>query len=495
MGAHTVEHGYIMDEECMQLFMESDAWYVPTLGITHLTPSQAITEREKHWVKQKNLAPDLVARAEAAVDTHRNWFQQSLRSGVKMALGSDVYPLRDSALLEMGLWVKDRRDDLANAAGRHQERGGTLRPGGRPRYGGGGETGRPDCGGREPAGRHREPERPSDGAKGRPNRGRPSLNGITLQCLVSHEYPTRQEPQMTHPQTASTAGDGTPRASAAALSPPVAGQKPHSVTYHGVTIEDPWHWLRDPKYPTVEDAEVLAYLTAENEHFEAWMSPHRELTDTIFEEIKARQQPDMSSVPWKRGGWYYQWSYQEGSQYRVWKRWVASGLNHREAPPEGAQKILDEPALSEGAEYFRLGSFSVSNSGSLLAYSTDADGSERFRMVVKNLDTGEMREDEIEGTLGNAVWTANDASFFYAVLDENWRPWQVRRHVLGEAVDSDSVVYEEADPGFFVGLSITTSREYNHHRRGRPRYFRGAADSRIESQCRCPVGLSPADGA
>ena len=106
MGAHSVEHGYIMDEECMQLFVEQDTWYVPTLGITHLTPSQATSEREKRWVKQKNLAPDLVARAEAAVDTHRNWFQQALRSGVKMALGSDVYPLIDSALLEMGLWVK-----------------------------------------------------------------------------------------------------------------------------------------------------------------------------------------------------------------------------------------------------------------------------------------------------------------------------------------------------------------------------------------------------
>ena len=106
MGAHTIEHGYIMDEECVQLFAERDTWYVPTLGITHLTPSQATTEREKRWVKQKNLAPDLVVRAEAAVDTHRNWFQQALRSGVKMALGSDVYPLTDSALLEMGLWVK-----------------------------------------------------------------------------------------------------------------------------------------------------------------------------------------------------------------------------------------------------------------------------------------------------------------------------------------------------------------------------------------------------
>ena len=106
MGAHSVEHGYIMDEECMQLFVEQDTWYVPTLGITHLTPSQATSEREKRWVKQKNLAPDLVARAEAAVETHRNWFQQALRSGVKMALGSDVYSLTDSALLEMGLWVK-----------------------------------------------------------------------------------------------------------------------------------------------------------------------------------------------------------------------------------------------------------------------------------------------------------------------------------------------------------------------------------------------------
>ncbi len=106
LGAHTVEHGYIMDDECIELFLERDCWYVPTLGITHLTPSQATSERERRWTERKALAPDLVARAEAAVDTHRNWFQSALSAGVKMALGSDVYPLRESALLEMGLWVK-----------------------------------------------------------------------------------------------------------------------------------------------------------------------------------------------------------------------------------------------------------------------------------------------------------------------------------------------------------------------------------------------------
>ncbi len=105
-GAHTVEHGYIMDDECIRLFQETGAWYVPTLGITHLTPSQATSERERRWVEQKNLAPDLVVRAEAAVDEHRRWFRQALDSGVNMALGSDLYPLTDSALLEMGLWVK-----------------------------------------------------------------------------------------------------------------------------------------------------------------------------------------------------------------------------------------------------------------------------------------------------------------------------------------------------------------------------------------------------
>ncbi len=242
--------------------------------------------------------------------------------------------------------------------------------------------------------------------------------------------------------------------------PPVADQRPHTYTHHGITIEDPWHWLRDNGYPTVEDADVLGYLVSENEYFQEMMSPHQELTDTIFQEIKAREQPDLSSVPWKRGDWYYQWSYQEGRQYRVWRRWAVGGSDTQEAPPARPQTILDEPALAKDCEYFRLGSVSVSNDGSLLAFSTDTDGSERYRIVVKDLGTGEMLKDEIEETTGNAVWAADDASFFYTVVDANWRPWQVRRHVLGEPVNQDSVVYEETDPGFFVYVSPTTSKEY-----------------------------------
>ena len=107
LGAHTVEHAYIMDEECLALFRERQTWYVPTLGITHLTPAQATTAWERRWIEQRGLTPDIIKRAEDAVPEHRAAFQKALRSGVKMALGSDLRPLRDSALLEMGLWVRD----------------------------------------------------------------------------------------------------------------------------------------------------------------------------------------------------------------------------------------------------------------------------------------------------------------------------------------------------------------------------------------------------
>jgi imidazolonepropionase-like amidohydrolase len=106
LGARSVEHGYIMDEECLALFRERGAWYVPTLGITHLTPSQARTRWERDWVAARGLTPDLAARADAAAEEHRHWFRRALESGVQMACGSDVRPVRDGALLELGLWVR-----------------------------------------------------------------------------------------------------------------------------------------------------------------------------------------------------------------------------------------------------------------------------------------------------------------------------------------------------------------------------------------------------
>jgi imidazolonepropionase-like amidohydrolase len=107
LGAHSVEHGYIMDDECIELLLEHGTWYVPTLAISHLTPSQATNVWQRNWVAQRALSPCLCCRAEAASEIHAGWFRKALDAGVRMALGSDIRPLKDAALLEMGLWVRD----------------------------------------------------------------------------------------------------------------------------------------------------------------------------------------------------------------------------------------------------------------------------------------------------------------------------------------------------------------------------------------------------
>jgi len=107
LGAHSVEHGYSMDAASIESLRSHGTWYVPTLAITHLTPDQAGDQWEKRWVEQRGLAADLCRRADAAADQHRECFRRALAGGVPMALGSDIRPLREAALLELGLWVKD----------------------------------------------------------------------------------------------------------------------------------------------------------------------------------------------------------------------------------------------------------------------------------------------------------------------------------------------------------------------------------------------------
>ena len=257
-----------------------------------------------------------------------------------------------------------------------------------------------------------------------------------------------------------------PATEPAPAKPPVADVRPHSFTMHGYTVEDPYRWLKDDSYPTVDDADVLAYLKAENAYFEAMMAPRQLLVDTLFDEIKGRQQDDDANVPARDGDYYYQWRFAPGGQYRIWSRWPAEGEGASEGPTADAEVILDEPALAKGHEYFRRGALSVSHNGRLLAYSTDTTGGERYTLRIKDLATGELLPNTIENTQGDPVWAKDDAAFFYTVVDDQWRPYQVRLHVLAdwqagaEKANADKVIYEEEDPGFFVSVYPLSSKKY-----------------------------------
>ena len=262
-------------------------------------------------------------------------------------------------------------------------------------------------------------------------------------------------------------------------SPPVAQRVPYSYTHHGITVEDPYHWLKDEGYPEVTEPAVLKYLEAENAYFESAMAPHQPLVDELFEEIKNRQPPEESSVPYREGNYWYQWRFEKDAQYRIWLR-AAAQPDDGDAPSiaeERWQIMLNEPELAAQTEYFTLGGMAVSRDGRYLAWSADTTGAERFTLNITDLHTGTLLDEPIEATLGSPVWAADNAHLFYVVVNENWRPYQVRRHKLGEPLSRDQVVYTEPSESFFVGVDETQSEAYllitsGDHVTSEVRYFR-----------------------
>ncbi|MFQ5933396.1 MAG: amidohydrolase family protein [Dehalococcoidia bacterium] len=107
LGTWTVEHGYIMVDECIQMMLDKKVIYVPTLGISHLTPKQVTNEWEEGYLSGRGIPEEMLDRADAASEEHKHWFQTALKAGVKMALGSDLGPVKDAVHLEMGLWVRN----------------------------------------------------------------------------------------------------------------------------------------------------------------------------------------------------------------------------------------------------------------------------------------------------------------------------------------------------------------------------------------------------
>jgi oligopeptidase B len=235
--------------------------------------------------------------------------------------------------------------------------------------------------------------------------------------------------------------------------PPAATRKPHTYAHHGITVEDPWHWLQDPGYPKVEDEEILSYLRQENAYFESVMASAEELTSDLFEEIRGRIREDDAAVPWQEGNYIYRWRFDIGSEYRIWTRRPADAADDTEEAV-----MLHEPSEAEGLDYYSVADLAVSPDGRLMAWSVDTSGAERFTIRVKNLATGDLLPDEIAEAHGEIVWASDSSGFFYTLVNNEWRPDKAVWHALGET--EDTLIYEEEEASFFVGLSETQSSKF-----------------------------------
>lgn len=234
---------------------------------------------------------------------------------------------------------------------------------------------------------------------------------------------------------------------AAELNPPKAKTVPKTLELHGDKRSDDYFWMRDRDNP-----DVRAYLEAENRYTEARMKDTEELQKRLYSEIVGRIQEDDVSAPVHRGGYLYYAVTRKGLQYPISCR--------KQAPSGPEEVLLDSNELAKGQSYFVLGGFSPSPDQRLLAYATDTKGDEKLAVRVKDLASGKLLDDVIEGAYYGLEWGEDNRTLFYTVLDTAHRPYKVFRHRLGTRQNEDAEVYHEKDERFTVSLGKTRSKAY-----------------------------------
>ena len=230
---------------------------------------------------------------------------------------------------------------------------------------------------------------------------------------------------------------------------PIAKQVEHVWQRPTGPTTDPWAWLRDRN-----DPDTVPYLAAENAYSDGWFAQHTALIDTIFGEIKARVQETDLSAPVRKDDWWYVTRTEEGASYAIHCR----GSSAQQATEH---VLLDENAEAAGHEYFSVNAFDVNPQHSLLAWSSDTDGSEQYTMHLRDLATGIDRPEHLNGTTwGGTAWAANGSTLFYVTADEQMRPYRVWRHELGTEQAADALVFEETDERFYVYVDLSRSGEW-----------------------------------
>lgn len=248
------------------------------------------------------------------------------------------------------------------------------------------------------------------------------------------------------------------------LTPPPAKKVPTERTHHGHTFVDHYEWLRDR-----DSAEVKAHLEAENAYTDAVTAGQEPLRQAIFNEIKKRTQETDLSVPGRKDQWWYYSRTVEGQAYAIHCRVAARDTGDEAAdwtppaveagrPVEGEQVLLDGNAEAEGKPFFSLGGAAVTLDGNLYAYAADYAGDERFTLRVKDLSTGELLPDVVENVFYGIAFSPDGRRLFYTVVDDSWRPYQVKAHTLGTPVEDDVVLYQEDDVAMWTGFELSADR-------------------------------------
>jgi len=259
---------------------------------------------------------------------------------------------------------------------------------------------------------------------------------------------------------AAVGATGTPalaQTGATMPTPPVARRIPVTIEQLGRVRTDDYQWMKDDNWqnvlrdPSLIKADVREHLEAENAYREAVLAPTADLQEQMFQEMRGRIKEDDSSVPAPYGDWEYYTRFETGAQHPFYCR-------RPKGQADGEQILLDANALAEGKAYSSVGSTSPSPDHRYFVYAEDDQGSEVYKIYVKDLATGALVGEAIGDAVGDYTIAPDSQWLFWTNRDDNGRPDKIfRRPITG---GERTLVYEETDDGMFMGVGRTSDDAY-----------------------------------
>ena len=251
-----------------------------------------------------------------------------------------------------------------------------------------------------------------------------------------------------------------------AQTPPDAEKRPHTVASPHGERQDEYYWLRDD---TRKDAQMLAYLNAENAYADAVLAPLAPLEDKLYDEIVARIKQDDSSVPARDHGYWYYSRFETGKDYPIHARRAdRDGLDalaiqaaNNRGDFAGEEILLNVNALAAGHDYYSAALVDISKDNQKMLWADDTNGRRQYTLRVTDLKSGTVLPDTIPGSNGDAIWADDGETFYYIENDpDTLLSKRVKKHTLGTDPKTDPVVYEEADDSFYLSVGRSRDEKY-----------------------------------
>lgn len=234
---------------------------------------------------------------------------------------------------------------------------------------------------------------------------------------------------------------------------PVADVKPKDVGMFGDKRTDNYYWMGDYFFKGPDSDKVVDYLKAENAYTDAMTAGTKALQDKLFSEMKGRIKETDESVPYFHNGYYYYTRTVEGTEYYLACRKKGS-LEAKE------EVMLDVNKMAEGHAYYAVSGIKVSPDNKLLLFGVDTVSRRQYTLYVKDLETGEVKADEVPNTEGYGEWGNDNKSIYYVAKNPvTLLSEKIMKHMLGNT-GADELVYEEQDKTNYIGISKTKSERY-----------------------------------